>query len=166
MDRRTGEVSRIGAPLIWWHENISKGDLLHAFVGYGPSASRISATIGVGNAAAKYQFMLTTNSISMMLWDLGLVGTGMFVWLFTYSLIKVTRSASRTQNVALKVKLEATGTGLLCIIICLMYNQNAVDVAVIQVLWASLVAVAAGTYDRDTVVPLTQTRIKHRRFSV
>jgi hypothetical protein len=146
IDRRTGEVSRIGAPIIWWNEHMRKNDILNALIGYGPSASRISSTIGAGVAAAKYPFMLTTNSISMLLWDLGILGTFGFVMLFLVSMFLCARILRTSIDTELRCKLEATEIGLVCILTSLMYNQSAVDNSAIQVLWASCIAFVATSY--------------------
>lgn len=69
----TGEVSRIGAPLIWVRTVLKDGPDKLLF-GYGLTASRPSETIGKGVMAKRFPFALNTSALTIVLWDTGLVG--------------------------------------------------------------------------------------------
>ena len=74
----TGEVSRGGAVLLWSDYNLGSALSPYSLVGWGPAASKISTLFGVGSAAKGRRFTLTTSTGSQMLWDLGLLGLGLF----------------------------------------------------------------------------------------
>jgi hypothetical protein len=65
----------------WWQEHTRKADYLHAFFGHGPGFSSSSA-IGRGDnpKATKYLgYAIGLTGLSTLLWDTGLIGTGVFL---------------------------------------------------------------------------------------
>ncbi len=74
---RSGEVSRLGAPLIWLRTATHDGTDKFLF-GYGLTASRPSETIGKGVMAKRFPFTLNTSTVTILLWDSGLIGFALF----------------------------------------------------------------------------------------
>lgn len=69
----TGEISR-GAAVALWAQDRAAGPAERA-LGYGPGASRISATGGLGTIAKRYDPLnVSATSVSLLLWDSGLLG--------------------------------------------------------------------------------------------
>ena len=49
-DRRTRELGRVTALVFWWDQNAA--DFFHTLIGHGPGSTRVSQTMGLGEAAA------------------------------------------------------------------------------------------------------------------
>jgi len=131
---RTGEVSRLAAPLIWWRETSVRGADLLLF-GYGPSASRVSETIGYGVAAKHYGFRLDNATLSVLLWDLGLFGLCTFVGILLTGAVAALRLIPRPGIPPLHLAvLRAVPTVMAVVLITLPYNRDAVDNSALQLL--------------------------------
>lgn len=131
---RTGEVSRLAAPLIWWRETSVRGADLLLF-GYGPSASRVSETIGYGVAAKRYSFRLDTSTLTVLLWDLGLAGLLSFVSILaTGAFIALRLGGNPTIPPLHLAVLRAAPTALAIVLVTLPYNRDAVDNSALQLL--------------------------------
>lgn len=130
----TGEVSRLAAPLIWWRDNRVRGADLLLF-GYGPSASRVSETIGTGVAAARFPFRLDSSTLTVLLWDLGLMGLFAFVAILVTGAVTALRVARRPGIPPLHLAiLRAVPTVMVILLITLPYNRDAVDHSTTQLL--------------------------------
>jgi hypothetical protein len=130
----TGEVSRLAAPLIWWRETSARGTDLLLF-GYGPSASRVSETIGYGVAAKRYSFELDTSTLTVLLWDLGLAGLLTFVVILVTGAVAAWRLARNPAIPPLQLAiLRAVPTALAIVLVTLPYNRDAVDNSTLQLL--------------------------------
>ena len=146
---RTGEVSRLAAPLIWWRETSVRGADLLLF-GHGPSASRVSETIGVGVAAKRYSFRLDTSTLTVLLWDLGLAGLVSFVAILAAGAVAALRLAKRTTIPPLHAAvIRAVPTALVIILITLPYNRDAVDNSALQLLICLLLGHVAYWHKRS-----------------
>lgn len=140
---RTGEVSRLAAPLIWWRETSARGADLLLF-GYGPSASRISETIGYGVAAKRYSFRLDTSTLTVVLWDLGLAGLLSFVAILMAGIAASLRLMRHADIPPLhRAVMRAVPTALAIVLVTLPYNRDAVDNSSLQLLICLLLGHAA-----------------------
>lgn len=127
INRRTGEVSRLGAPLVWFREAGVGGP--HGWViGYGPRASNISGLTGPGEAARHFAFSLTTSTITTLLWDLGALGLLVFVGLVVLTGFTAWR-LSRDERIPRfhRATLEAMAGGFVVSMASLAYNPGLVD---------------------------------------
>lgn len=132
---QTGEVSRVAAPVIWWHFN--RSDLGRMIIGHGVAASRQSSTIGAGDAARRYPFSLETSSLSVLLWDLGIAGLACFVLILLTGALKAASLAPRDEIPPFhRAVLDTAFVALLLFVATLPYNRDAVDGAPIQILIA------------------------------
>ncbi|HEY4373049.1 MAG TPA: hypothetical protein VGN52_14055 [Burkholderiales bacterium] len=130
----TGEVSRLAAPVIWWRDTSVRGADLVLF-GYGPSASRISETIGIGVAARRYSFRLDTSSLTVLLWDLGLIGLLTFVAILVIGAFAALRLAKNDALPPLhRAVMRAVPTAIAIVLVTLPYNHDAVDNSTLQLL--------------------------------
>jgi hypothetical protein len=139
INRETGEVSRMAVPLIWWQEGWRDGPTVRLF-GYGMRESRISRLLGAGKAARRHPFVLTTSSVSALLWDTGLLGLGCFTALLVM-LARGSRRLSKKEVIAPfhRACLEATFVGAVVLLVTLLYNDTAMDHYAIQPLLAAMV---------------------------
>lgn len=127
INARTGEVSRLGAPLVWLREGGVGGP--HGwFIGYGPRASNVSALLGKGEAAKHFSFNLTTSTITTLLWDLGALGLAVFVALITFAGFTAWRLS---RDVAIppfhRASLEAFAGAFVVAMASLPYNPSLID---------------------------------------
>ncbi|MGZ5017292.1 MAG: hypothetical protein ACXV8U_16070 [Methylobacter sp.] len=129
----TREVSRIGAILMWNRYNNTNDDRF--YIGHGPAASRESETIGIGVAARKYPFMLTTSTASSMLWDVGLCGYIILLGTLLAASITAFRLTRYTPPVE-AAALDSIGVMLLLNIPLTLYNRDLIESTVTQVLVA------------------------------
>lgn len=158
VNNHTGEVSRLGAPLLWWRENVEKGDLVHALIGYGPSASRVSRTIGYGAAAKRYTISLTTNSVSSILWDYGLMGLSGILGLILWPLWMVTFSSRlKPLEAAIRSRLNAAAAGLLVSLVGFVYGPDAISLASMETIWISCSAYIFMEYYGSPLVRVAAT---------
>jgi len=146
----TGEVSRLAAPLIWWRETSVRGADLVLF-GYGPSASRVSETIGYGIAAKHYSFRLDTSTLTVLLWDLGLAGLFSFVAILVAGAVSAVRLAKRPGIPPLHLAvIRAVPTSMVIVLVTLPYNRDAVDNSALQLLICLLLGQVAYWYRRTS----------------
>jgi hypothetical protein len=144
----TGEVSRLAAPLIWWRETSVRDANLVLF-GYGPSASRVSETIGYGVAAKRYAFRLDTSTLTVLLWDLGLGGLFCFVAIIVAGAVSAVRLARRPSIPPLHLAvIRAVPTSMMIVLVTLPYNRDAVDNSAMQLLICLLLGQVAYWYRR------------------
>ncbi|WP_457331826.1 hypothetical protein [Rhizobacter sp. P5_C2] len=136
INRVTGEVSRVGAPLIWVQEG-GFGPPHGRWVGYGPRASRASAMLGKGEAAKHFVFALTTSTLTVALWDLGLLGLSVILGLLVVALLSAWR-LSRDERIpaAHRGALQATAGLFLLALASLPYNDTVVDSHSMQFFYA------------------------------
>ena len=80
VNRYTGEVSRLGAPLLWAQESARDGGV-QQLTGYGLRASRTGGLLGAGEAARRFPFNLTTSAVTVLLWETGVLGLCVFMGL-------------------------------------------------------------------------------------
>lgn len=139
VNRDTGEVSRVGAPLLWSKLAGEKGvDKL--LVGYGMTASRASQTVGYGAAAKQFQFMLTTSSLTVLLWDTGLIGALCFLLTLALAAATAWKLSARPwiplfHRTALEI---SAGALAVCLLSC-GYNNAMVDGPSLQIFLAFVI---------------------------
>lgn len=142
VNRLTGEVSRFGAILIWSDENIARGDVAHALLGYGPAASKISSLFGYGSAARKHSFQLTTSTLSTALWDIGLLGVLAYFAIIALAFVAVCRRATQLvgSRPAIAAVLNSAAIAVGLIAVGTAYNSDALNHPAAQ----AMLALAAG----------------------
>lgn len=129
----TRELSRAGAILTWARYNQLSDP--HFYLGHGPAASRHSQTLGVGVAARKYPFTLTTSSASTILWDIGIAGLALFLAMLLAAATTALRLAPAAPPME-RAALESIGTMLLLALPLSFYNRDLIDTPAIQTLLA------------------------------
>ncbi|MDP2867931.1 MAG: hypothetical protein Q8O08_03830 [Methyloversatilis sp.] len=73
---------RVAALIHWWHENVTDFDFIHILFGYGVAATlESSRVLGAGSAVKIFGYGLDAHAASKLLWDLGLFGFGLFLWI-------------------------------------------------------------------------------------
>ncbi|HBX07160.1 MAG TPA: hypothetical protein DEG10_15035 [Leclercia adecarboxylata] len=80
-----GEVGRFTSLLFWAQHNDLSG-LPGTLFGYGLNATNSGSSVSPGFLHQYYNLYLDSTSLSMLLWEVGIVGTLLFVGLFIYIL--------------------------------------------------------------------------------
>jgi hypothetical protein len=136
-DPTTGDVSRTEALVRWW--KLNPGSEPQFIFGHGPGASRVSQMAGAGAAASKYPFGLTTSTASVLLWDLGVSGYLLFVFILLAAAY-CAECTARMHSMPLvqRCMLQVNAAMFLLIAVLTVYNRQAVDSPSVQVLIAAM----------------------------
>jgi hypothetical protein len=82
---REASYSRLGSIKFWWEEQTSRNNTLQMLVGHGIGASK-SGGVFVGKlvqiGSPYYGLKLDVTGLSMLLWDIGIIGTVLFFNIF------------------------------------------------------------------------------------
>lgn len=149
VNRRTGEVSRLGAPLLWgrWAGEYGADKTL---VGYGMTASRTSRTIGVGAAQKHHSFRLTTSGLTVLLWETGLIGASSFLLMLLLAAAAAWRlDANPAVPTFHRAALQASAASLVVVLLSSAYNSSLVDGPSLQVFIAFVVGYVLFWYRRS-----------------
>lgn len=136
---RTGEISR-GASISLWLEDPHANPATR-LLGYGVAASRVSATGGLGEVAARhYPLSIAATSTAVLLWDSGLLGFFCFVMLLLSLLRAALLRYPLPDSSRQAAEREAWALLMLIMLSLLVYNRSLMDEPSIQM----LLAMAAG----------------------
>lgn len=139
INRRTGEVSRLGAPLLWATETAREGPVRQLF-GFGLRASRTGGVLGAGEAARHYAFSLTTSAVTVLLWETGLVGLALFGAILLTTALTARRLSRHAAVPAFhRAALESIPPAMAVLALSSLYNDAVVNHYTIQTLLAFLV---------------------------
>ncbi|MCB5195588.1 hypothetical protein [Deefgea salmonis] len=134
----TREVSRLGAIERWFYYNQNLLDLTSLF-GNGAATTRESQTLGAGTLAMKYPFTLSTSTLSILLWELGILGVLAMV-AFNLQIAWLGFGVSkRNSNEALSPVLKVCSMFIFIVVVLYIYNRDAIDSPTIQILLAFVV---------------------------
>lgn len=130
----TGEMGRVASFVHWWQEN-GFSDPLHTLFGHGPGSSSSSGVFGVGEVARKYSFDINRSTLSIFLWDIGLVGVFSYLFII-FKALSFVLMASRAVNIEpfQAAVLEAIFGGLLMVLMMLPYGKDVTEVPALGVL--------------------------------
>jgi hypothetical protein len=81
------DLTRFSAIMFWFKEHSMNRNLLETLFGHGLGATKDSGTI-VGHllTSGKYRGMgLSKTSLTGLLWDIGFIGTGLFILIFVFA---------------------------------------------------------------------------------
>ena len=146
-NRESGELSRSAALFMWWSEHVNSNDYVHALFGHGPAATKISATIGVGEVASLYQVHLNTSTLSALLWDIGFIGTTALLAALSAAVFVAFSNAKNlaAKSPALCAIYEGCGVGALLLIVDLPYNLDVMSNAAVQMTMATVFGIVLST---------------------
>lgn len=136
----TGELGRF-TTLLFWLKNNDLGGLSGTLFGYGLSATNSGSTVSPGFLNATFNLILDATSLSMLLWEVGIVGTLIFVGLFIY-ILKVVQPEPLLsldqldkQDLQLLSFAPAFNVFSICCLISLPYSQILMIVPMLQFLF-------------------------------
>ncbi|WP_297572282.1 hypothetical protein [uncultured Deefgea sp.] len=134
----TREVSRLGAIERWFYYNPNLLDLTSLF-GNGAGSTRESQTLGAGALAMKYPFSLSTSTVSVLLWELGILGLSAMI-IFNIQIARLGFSFSeRNQKSIFSSVLKVCSMFIFISVVLYIYNRDAIDSPSIQIFLAFLV---------------------------
>jgi hypothetical protein len=130
----TGEMGRFASIAHWWHEN-GLNDPIHTLFGHGPGSSGTSSVFGSGEVARKYPFDINRSTLSIFLWDIGLVGVFSYLTIIVQGMILALKESRRPTITPIQAAtLEAIFGGLSMIIIMLPYGKDVTEVPALGML--------------------------------
>jgi uncharacterized membrane protein SirB2 len=139
VNRFTGEVSRLGAPLVWFRHADEWGPD-KPLIGYGMAATRASQTIGLGVAQRRFSFTLSTSSLTVLLWETGWLGSSAILGALLLCAIAAWRLSSRASIPSFHRAVLEGCTGALAVAIATIpYNVAFVDGPALQIFYAFIV---------------------------
>ncbi|HBC9719930.1 TPA: capsular biosynthesis protein [Escherichia coli] len=80
-----GELGRF-TTIFFWLKNNDLWGFTGTLLGYGLNATNSGSTVSPGFLNLVYNLILDSTSLSMLLWEVGIIGTVMFIFLFIYIL--------------------------------------------------------------------------------
>lgn len=109
----------------WWHEHVRRDDLKGAIFGHGPGATnQVSATVTETLATKRYLgYAIGLTGLSTLLWETGIVGTGLFVGLIAYATLHARRLRRREANQQWQPELQAAQIGLVLLGVSLLHSN-------------------------------------------
>lgn len=130
----TGEMGRLASVVHWWQEN-GLDDPVHTLFGHGPGASAYSALFGAGEEARRYPFQINRSTLSIFLWDIGIVGITCYLFIIVGGMRHALAAARSPASGAFQsATLEAIFGGLFMTLVMLPYGKDVTEVPAFGVL--------------------------------
>ncbi|MGH8547098.1 MAG: hypothetical protein ACRERU_00545 [Methylococcales bacterium] len=148
-----GDMGRREAIEYWWKQE-GLHDPVHTLIGNGMAASKSSSTyIETGLVRKHFGRRLDKTGLSGMLWDVGVLGTSLFV----LSLMLAVHQASRLANIFEKsvqdyLLLKVSQVGLLLTLLGILYRNSVPQAANADVLMCLLIGIVGFYYLRSNSV--------------
>lgn len=152
---RSGEISR-GASLALWAQDPA-ADAPRRLLGYGPGASRVSATGGLGEVARRYApLSIAATSVALLLWDTGVLGLLSFAGVLasTWWLLRKQAGDARLPTRD-RAAADAFGATVLMLLSLMIYNRGLNDEPSIQLLMA--IVLGCALFWRQRLPPVRAT---------
>ena len=160
----TGEMGRTAIIVFWWRaHDMSQVDKM--LFGHGPGALR-SSSVYIGEIAYKYPYYrMDRHAVAFLLWDLGLVGLGVFVVLL-FAGMKRSLALAEHPEIPLRhrVYLKAGAVALGLLGASLIYMRAAIDSASGQALMTFCLGQAAFWHVRVAAAPASSATRKAWRL--
>ncbi|MBL4807632.1 MAG: hypothetical protein JKY31_10135 [Rhodobacteraceae bacterium] len=146
IDYETGEVGRF-ASLSLWAGHVAN-DPLGKWLGYGIGASRRSS-IAPGAIALQYApLKLGSTAMAQLLWDTGIIGTGMFLLTILAAVRSMIRSAKREVDSYISSRYRTIAALLLMLLLSMFYKAALIEAPAVKCLFVMLLAVGWATQQR------------------
>lgn len=141
---KTRELGRVSS-VVFWAQQQKTSEPVSLLIGNGMGASRGLSTFGPGAVAKRYNFFIDTSALSVLLWDVGLLGTMAFSSMLLLGAVQGLRLGGDPRIApGLRRLAEMSGIALSLVLSGLPYTKDAVDDSSIQfLLFVSLAGVAA-----------------------
>jgi len=129
----TGEMGRAGAIGYWW-DNHRGADAVYVALGHGPGASR-SSGIGAGEMAIRHRLAIDRSSLTVLLWDVGVVGLLAFLGVLAAGARGARRLAKDPRIPPLHASVLRAAPPILALyVVTLPYNTDVMTTPAMQVL--------------------------------
>lgn len=125
----TGEIGRLTSIVHWWSENgLERPDKM--LFGYGSGSSRVTG-MAVGTVASKYYYYTNfgRSTATQLLWEYGLIGLFLFVYILirsSYVSYRLTSHKAFTPNQ--QSIIETTFISLMLLIITMVHSRDIVQI--------------------------------------
>lgn len=133
-NNETREIGRIASIIFWWEQQRAENPI-GIFLGRGIGSSRSVSTFGAGEVAERYAYKIDTSTLTMLLWDFGLLGTFAFVGMILVGALQAFRlSSNSVLSATQRQHVRLAGIALLLVLSGIAYTKDAVDDTSIQIL--------------------------------
>lgn len=131
--------------LSFWFNQQSLSDPLAMFFGNGIGSSFLGQISGhIGLMYPGYGINLTT--LSTLLWDLGIVGTLLFLAIFVCAWISANRLYRATDNPQVKADLLAIQVAIALFLVLMDYSQDMVNLIGLEIIYSAMLGYLAYLY--------------------
>jgi len=130
----TGEVSRIASLYLWYRDPLPPA--VNRLIGYGPGASQIGEGTGYGVVAMRYRpLQINATALSMLLWDVGILGALSFILLIACGVGIGWRYVRNGRGTPWEQAVVDTSMVMLVLMLTsLVYNRTLLDTSTVQLL--------------------------------
>lgn len=131
---RTGEVSRGASMALWYHDSVSATK--ERLIGFGPGASAISSSTGLGVVAMRYRPLgIAATALATLLWDVGVLGTLCYMALLASGILAGVRFVKRGNASPAMLSVVDASVGVLALLFStIFYNRALIDEPTVQLL--------------------------------
>jgi len=140
-ERRTNEIGRVAA-IEQWIAMMPVSSATEILLGHGAGESRLGSIVS-GDLAQRMGFALDRNSLSLLLWETGALGTAAFVLTIVLGLLCTARLSSRCRDPLIRADMKAAGVILFLLLLTLPYTSDLATTSQIQLLYAMFLGAAA-----------------------
>lgn len=127
IDMHNGEIGRITAILLWYKKHDIR-DPMPMLLGHGAGSSRAGSLV-VGVVQQNYAFSLTRSAVSVLLWEVGVIGTLAFVGILISACLMLFRQGADTSRSAETRATSASMAVAVAILVAsLVYDKSLVSV--------------------------------------
>lgn len=130
---RSRELSRVASVLFWYRKH-TINDPVHFLLGHGAGSSRAALSF-VGEAQKPYPFRLARQSLSVLLWDTGIVGVLAYTAILGFAIVTLARKAAEPwRSNESRTTLSSMAVAVVLLAATLPYNEDLMFTHQVQVL--------------------------------
>ena len=119
---------------LWWDENIAAGNSYRTLFGHGTGTTQYG-NLGTGSLVQRFGPDIGKNTLVVLLWETGLVGTTLFVLMVAAAArLSLRLSGDRRIPELHRVYLRVGAIALMMVLVTLVYKQFAIRLTSIQLL--------------------------------
>lgn len=141
---KTGEIGRATSLVHWWAET-GFNDMVHTLFGYGPGATRASG-LSVGEIAQRYYYYsnIARATSAQLLWEIGLVGFIIFVFVLIRAISLFSRALSwEGLNEWQKSNVETSLIACILLIVTIPHSRDILEIPSVTLFTVFLIGYAS-----------------------
>lgn len=136
-------LTRLGSIIYWWDEHSLSQNPIKMFLGHGLGASKGSGLFR-GHLYNEYKYMklrLDRTGLSKFLWDVGIIGTFLFIMIFVTAYLMLQKILRRQDKSSIEIaNIVATKIGLTVLLVGNIYDTYLIRNQGLNILFACFLA--------------------------